>query len=267
MRFDLAPLAIAAVSVSLFAAAAPQAAANEVAPKVTPVATPADLTTDLHYTYDFYLSGVPVAVGKFQASIEANRYNAVSALKTVGIVGLFFDTEVVSSADGQLMEGEALSPALFEMRSRTKDKRQDVKMVYLDDAPGTVEASPPFKKKRYEIDPAKQNGALDPMSAIVAAFMPRDAEKVCDQVIPVFDARKRYDVKFFEKVREYEEDGRRFIECKGVYERLAGFKPKMMKKPTYPFKIRYAVGDDGTPRAVRIWGDTYFGVAVALLRE
>ena len=266
MRFHFAPLA-AAVSAAFFAAAAPQAAANDTALTVTPVATPADPIADLHYTYDFYLSGVPVAVGKFKASIEQTSYNAVSALKTVGIVGLFFDTEVVSSADGELMGGEALFPAQFEMRSRTKDKRQDVKMVFADDAPETVQASPPFKKKRYEIDPAKQNGALDPMSAIVAAFMPRDAETVCDQVIPVFDARKRYDVKFLGKIREYEEDGRRFIECKGVYQRLAGFKPKMMKKPSYPFKIRFAVGDDGTPRAVRIWGDTYFGVAVALLRE
>ncbi|MBX2856520.1 MAG: DUF3108 domain-containing protein [Rhodobacteraceae bacterium] len=267
MRLHLAPLAAAAISALVSTGVAPWASANETAPKVTPVATTADMTADLHYTYDFYLSGVPVAVGKFQASIEDTRYNAVSALKTVGIVGLFFDTEVVSSADGQLMEGEALSPALFEMRSRTKDKRQDVKMVFADDAPETVEASPPFRKKRYEIDPAKQNGALDPMSAIVAAFMPRDAETVCSQVIPVFDARKRYDVKFHTKIREYEEDGRRFIECKGVYERLAGFKPKMMKKPNYPFKIRFAVNDTGAPRAVRIWGDTYFGVAVALLRE
>lgn len=222
---------------------------------------------DLHLTYDFYLAGVPVAVAKFQANIEEDSYNAVSAVKTVGVVGFFFDTEVVSSADGQRVDGEALIPALFEMRSRQQEKRQDVRMAFKGDAPEDVEAQPPFRPKDYEIEPSAQAGALDPISAVVAAFLPQDVETLCNRTLPIFDSRRRYDVRFLDKVADYDRDGQRTIECAAEYRRIAGFKPKMMKHPAYPFKIRFVVDEDGSAQAVRIWGETHFGVAVALLRK
>ena len=222
---------------------------------------------DLRLTYDFYLAGLPVAVAKLQARIDDERYNAVTALKTVGVVGFFFDTEMVSSVDGARIEGNALLPALFEMRWRTKEDGQNVRMLFSDDAPESVEASPPFKKKSYEVDPTNQTGALDPMSAIVAAFLPGSVENVCQRTLPVFDARKRFDVRFTKRLREYEKGGQQLIECQGEYVRLAGFKPKMMKQARFGFKIRFAVQPDGSARATRIWGDTHFGIAVALLRD
>lgn len=222
---------------------------------------------DLRLTYDFYLAGVPVAVAKLQAEIDDERYNAVTALKTVGLVGLFFETEMVSSVDGARVAENALSPALFELRWRTKKSGQDVRMVFSDDAPRSVDATPPFKPKSYEIDPAAQTGALDPVTAIVAAFLPNDAENLCQRRLPVFDARKRFDVVFTGEIRDYEKKGQRLIECAGEYVRVAGFKPKMMKTSRFPFKIRFAAQPDGSARATRIWGETSFGVAVALLRS
>lgn len=222
---------------------------------------------DLQLTYDFYLGGLPVAVAKVQASIEDDRYNAATALKTVGVVGFFFDTEFVSSVAGQRMQGNALAPSLFKMRWRTSKEHQNVRMPYNGDAPGIVEAEPPFRKKTYEIDPTEQSGALDPMTAIVAGLLPQSVSNLCDRVIPIFDARRRYDVKFTGQIDDRLEDGKRIVECDGEYTRVAGFKNKMMEKPTYPFKIRFAVEEDGTATALRIWGGTAFGAAVATLRQ
>lgn len=222
---------------------------------------------DLHLTYDFYLGGLPVAVAKVQASIEDDRYNAATALKTVGVVGYFFDTEFVSSVAGERNHGNGLTPSIFKMRWRTSKEHQNVRMPYNGDAPSVVEAEPPFRPKWYEIDPTEQNGALDPMSAIVAGLLPQNVSNLCNRVIPVFDARRRYDVKFIGQIKDHVENGARIVECEAEYTRVAGFKEKMMKNPTYPFKIRFAVAEDGTATALRIWGGTAFGAAVATLRQ
>lgn len=224
---------------------------------------------ELDLTYDFYLGGLPVAEAKLKAEIDGNAYSAASKLRTVGIVGMFFDTEVNTSADGN-RDGETdFLPTMFEMKSRTKRKRQDLTMAFdATTAPSDVSAQPPFRKKAYELDPAQQAGTLDPMSAVVATFLPETVDNICNRTLEIFDGRRRYDVIFDSVRNDYLDDGERLIECTGVYKRVAGYKPKTMRKQTeFDFYIRFAVREDGSARAVRVWGDTDFGTAVAVVRR
>lgn len=230
-------------------------------------AAESEAPVDMRVTYDFYLGGLPLATAKIQLTTDGDRYEAISALKTVGLVGYFFDTEFVSSVDGRHVPGEALTPQHFQMRWRTKDKGQEVTVDYDDTAPSAVSAEPPFKKKWYEIDPTEQSGSIDPITAIATTLLLGDVAEICNRTLPVFDSRKRFDIIFSGVSREYDRKGVPMVECKGEYRRIAGFKKKMMKKPSYPFTIRFAIQPDGTPKAVRIWGETAFGAAVALLRD
>lgn len=226
-------------------------------------------------TYNFYIAGLKVAKAKFRAKIDGGYYSAVTTGKTTGVAALFFGSRVESSGGGSLKPTVAdaepgLAPELFEAFFEVKEKEMSLRIAYDGDAPGTVEAAPPFKKKSYEIDPRAQKGALDPMSSIVAAFMPVETEDgVCSRRIPVFDGRKRFDVTFDEVIDAYEEDGDRYVECSGTYRRLGGYKAKHMtpERRQYPFKIRFRVNDLDAPVPVRIWADTDYGTGVALLRE
>ncbi len=253
------------------------AAALVLAAGVSATGTQADVKKprELRLTYDFYIAGLPIAKAKLNARIEDGFYSAESSGKTTGIAALFFGSKVESSGGGLLMPTEAdavdgMAPQVFEAYFKVKKKDMTLRIAYDGDAPESVEAEPPFRKKSYEIDPTEQHGALDPMSAIVAAYLPvKSAAAVCNRTITVFDGRKRFDVRFDGLLEEYEEDGARYVECAGTYFRIGGFKKKHMtpERRTYPFKIRFRMNKEGAPLPVRIWGDTDFGTAVALLRD
>ena len=95
---------------------------------------------------------------------------------------------------------------------------------------------PRFRPKPYEIDPHRQGGSLDPLSATLMAFLPDDATHVCKRAISVYDGRRRYNILFTKPIyaipagRDPKPDSQ-IVHCLGVYERVAGFKPKMMAAP------------------------------------
>lgn len=222
----------------------------------------------LSYTYDFYLGGVPIAQADFEADIDAQTYRATTRFATVGIVGVVFETELDSRVDGARFPANNLMPSVFEVESLTdRTKRFEMTMRFADAAPQEIDAEPPFRTKSYELDPQAQQGALDPITAIVAGFLPETSERICSRNIPVFDGRRRYDVRIVREVNRYREEGQEYLECDAFYVRIGGFKPSMMRTPVFPFRIRFALDGDGTSRAVRIWGHTNFGLAVALLRR
>lgn len=242
---------------------------------LTAAPTQAAEPVELRLTYDFYIAGLPIAKAKLVARIEDDFYSAETSGKTTGIAAIFFGSKVESSGGGLRLPAErdevdGLSPQVFEAYFKMKKKDMTLRIAYDGDAPGSVEAEPPFKKKKYEIDPREQRGALDPISAIIAAYLPvKTMGEVCSRTIPVFDGRKRFDISFNHLLEEYVEDGKQFIECAGTYLRIGGFKKKHMtpERRSYPFKIRFRMASDGSPLPVRIWGDTDFGTAVALLRD
>ncbi|MCI4660395.1 MAG: DUF3108 domain-containing protein [Neomegalonema sp.] len=222
---------------------------------------------DLALKYDFYLGGLSVGEAELEARVDQEHYKVMSKLRTSGVVGWFYDMEVITSADGSRLGVDEFLPAVFELKSRTKEKHQDVTVAFSGSAPSSVQADPPFRKKSYEIDPTKQIGTLDPVSAAIAAFLPKGVEDICNRSLKIFDGRRRYDVDFVsirDEVRD--KDGHR-IECNGVFRRVAGYRPKTMRKRTeFDFYIRFEVQQDGSAHASRIWGDTDFGTAIAVLR-
>ncbi|MGD1922828.1 MAG: DUF3108 domain-containing protein [Paracoccaceae bacterium] len=212
--------------------------------------------------YDFYLGGIKAGEVSIDADFKGERYTARSVLKTAGIVGFVYKASFEAETEGTLIDG-GMSPSRFAADSRMSKKRQWVEMIYTDDAPKTVNAKPAFVEKSYQVDPAAQTGTLDPISAAISALAPMPRERICNRSVEVFDGRRRYAIDLGEPIV----DGKR-TKCGALYRRIAGFKPKMMKKrPEFPFWVWFEDRPDGLAHIVRAAGDSMFGLAVILMRE
>jgi len=196
------------------------------------------------------------------ARYEGARYRAVSTLETAGIVGRLYKAWFRAESQGR-MTPDGFVPDRFTADSGWKKKRQALKMTYGATGPREVRGEPAFVPKPFEIDPAAQSCTMDPITAALSALAPLPIEQVCNTRVEIFDGRKRYAVELGEPRR----DGER-IECPAVYHRVAGFKPKMLRKGReFPFTVWFEKRRDGLAHVVRAAGESRLGLAVALLRK
>lgn len=212
--------------------------------------------------YDFYLGGIKAGEVSIDSRVDGKRYKATSKLKTAGIVGLLYKASFEARTNG-VLTSKGYAPKRFVADSRMSSKEQRVDMRFAKNAPRKVKAVPAFDPRPWQIDPKKQTGTVDPITAAISSLAPMPKGKICNRSVEVFDGRKRYAIDLGKPVA----DGKR-IKCAAMYRRIAGFKPKMMKKrPKFPFNIWYEERPDGLAHVVRAAGDSVFGLAVILLRE
>ena len=246
MRPVLGFAAIAAVAMGIYMPG--QAAA----PDMKPLST----------IYDFYLGGVKAGELTVDAQVEGETYRAQSNLRTAGVVGMVYKASFEAETEGRL-EGPRLIPDRFAAASRMKKKEQFVEMTYAGDAPAGVTAKPAFQPRPWEVDPIEQGGTLDPISAALIGLAPVPVGEICNKTVEIFDGRRRYAI----DLGAPSPDGER-IKCPAKYRRIAGFKPKMMKKQAeFPFDVWFVERPDGLAHFIRAAGESMFGVAVILLRE
>ena len=212
--------------------------------------------------YDLYLGGIKAGELSFDADIAGDAYSARSELRTAGVVGMVYKASFEAETEGTIA-GEAMVPGRFQAASRMKRKEQFVEMRYAGDAPAEIRAEPAFVPKPWQIEPTEQKGAADPITAALLALAPGPVAEICNKTVDVFDGRRRYAV----ILGAPEKDGQR-IRCPALYRRIAGFKPKMMKKQAeFPFNVWFEERTPGTAQIVRAAGETSFGLAVVLLRD
>lgn len=267
LRGPAAAFATAAALLAAPAALAPTAAAAK------SVAIPADQPVTKDLKYKLYVGGVLIGKIDVRATLRADGYAMQANMKTDGVAGWFLEAAARVVGEGRRVaaktkrEKERLTPESFLVKSVYGGKPQDVDMRFTDGAPSSVVAEPPFKKKWYEIDPTQQGGSLDPVAAAAAALLPSIAGEPCNRVLPIFDGRRRYDIRVGKQVAVKEgENGVKIVECDASVKRVAGFKKKYLKKPPYPFKARFIIEPNGMTTPQRVWAETDFGAAVAVLR-
>lgn len=213
--------------------------------------------------YDVHFGGMKIGAAELEGAIGSDDYRVSTRVKTAGVVDAFFTATVDGESEGVLDETGALTPTRFRADTKTSEDMQLVEIVYEDGAPRIAEAVPAFKKKSYEIVAEEQTGAIDPISAAFQALAPAPAAEVCNDRVEVFDGRKRWALALSNPRVEGD-----LIQCDGVYERIAGFKPKHMKRQTeFPFDVSYRVGEDGMAVVERISVKTDYGYGVASLRS
>lgn len=209
--------------------------------------------------YDVFLGGLRGGELRLSVERDGETYAAAASLRAAGLAAWLFPGKATAHAAGE-WRSAAPAPDSFDAEGDFAGARQTVAMAFASDGSLALAADPPLRPRSYDADPSALDGALDPLSAAVAALAPAPAAKVCDRTIAVFDSRRRFDL----ALGAAKAEGDR-IRCEGTFQRVAGYKAKHMKRPPDPFTVWWRV-EDGVATFERAQAPTAFGHAVARRR-
>lgn len=210
-------------------------------------------------TYDLFLGGLRLGALSIAAERDGPRYRAEARLGTGGLIAIFYKLRLDAVAEGRIGP-RAWLPRRFTAETRDSRRSQSVEMRFEGRRPVSVTAEPPFRPKPWEIEPAEQRGTSDPLSAFLSAIASPEGARPCARKTDVFDGRRRHRIRLH--AAEPTGRGGRLLRCTGVYKRIAGWKPKMMRRPDFPFTAWYTRDAEGGWQFLRAMGETPFGTAV-----
>jgi len=140
----------------------------------------------LHYDVRFG----PLRILSLQTTVDLGpeRYRTQTRLRTEGLVGVLFPWTAESTTEGTR---SPLRPSWHTSEGRYRSQRRTVELRYAGD--GSVEArvEPPLDDDPHAlVSTAARRATVDPLTASLAAM-----EQACAGRIPVFDGRRRYDLR------------------------------------------------------------------------
>ncbi|MDX2169624.1 MAG: DUF3108 domain-containing protein [Deltaproteobacteria bacterium] len=119
----------------------------------------------------------------------ADRYQARSEMRTVGMVALLFPWSATSSTDGHA-SGTTLRPELHRTRGELRGTARSVAIDYGPAGSVSTAVAPPAEDdERDPVPAALQQDTIDPLTAGLAAVA-----SGCRGTLRVFDGRRRYDM-------------------------------------------------------------------------
>lgn len=196
----------------------------------------------INVRYQVLYGGIRAASVEVEIKLAESSYEIVTASVTEGLMGWMTGFRSRAESRG------ALTPNGATLTSHRADNvwRGDKRFVRIAPAAdGTMTADvspPPEKDERDPIRPEQTTGTLDPMSAALRAVRALGRTGACDQRVPVYDGRRRYDM-VFDATASDTITGPRYsgpaVRCRYVTDRIAGFSRRpFFEQPDKPPESR-----------------------------
>jgi Protein of unknown function (DUF3108) len=186
--------------------------------------------------YEVYVGGLHLASADMVAFVDHGHYTAASLISTKGLADSFASSSVRALSTGEV-HGHVVVPLTYNSDTTAPDKRQLVGLQYAPDTlPKAIDSNPAYDLTVYPVAPDDQRHTVDPLSAalyIALGSSVADGQK-CNQVVPVFDGKRRYNLVFSDASDDHISLGKGnfgngkpvpAFHCKAAYVRVAGFKP------------------------------------------
>ena len=210
---------------SLLACALPLACAQMV-----PGYAWAQATLEANYT--IALAHIPIGSVTASADIGDSDYTITMSGRASGVLRVLASGEGSLTSHGDLKDGRP-SPTSFSANTTADDDKLDVKMTIED---GTVKeltaSAPPPAKDRVALTEAHRHGILDPLTALMVPAADTGnglSEAACQRTLPVFDGRRRFDLKLaFKRMdvakadKGYKGYGGPIVVCSLTFQPVAG---------------------------------------------
>lgn len=148
-------------------------------------------------TYRLFLGGLTVMELDSSTIVDGNRYRMESLVRTVSLWEAMFRARLASRVDGTLGDGlDHPTPSLYQTRyDGAVGKRSAVDIRYGDGAPVVTVDPPNADENRPTVEAALTAGTIDPSSALLFASRIAAEGRLCDIALPIYDGRRRYDIK------------------------------------------------------------------------
>jgi hypothetical protein len=209
-------------------------------------------------TFDLTVAGISLGTVTLEAQENGPTYVAKSRITpnsfVQAVTGYAFDGQ----ATGEVSQDGEVTPIRFEADSTSPRATRRTEIEWRDGRPVHVSVVP---QRKRPADPAKAEGALDPVSAGFALLRDNAPDAICDRTVEVFDGSRRSRLTIGKPTAE----GEGFV-CAGTYVRVEGEAHTMSDGPDYPFTLVFGPKGEGQVKLERIETQTRFGRAVVSRR-
>ncbi|WP_069300328.1 DUF3108 domain-containing protein [Neptunicoccus sediminis] len=217
---------------------------------------------DIDQTFGFYVAGLKAGTiritGNEPAQGQDGPYALHGTLTPTSIMRRFHDVGFDGRVDGAVSAGVYV-PQNYSGQSRSESTQTDVQLTFQDNHPQVLRYAPERAARPYDIDPAKQSGTIDPLTAAHMLLRDQRGADLCDRTLDLFDGRRLSRL----QVDPPAHNGAEAI-CAGQYTRVAGFSPEdMQEQVNFPFTLVYTKDNADLYTLSFFKTDTTFGPAEA----
>jgi hypothetical protein len=147
-------------------------------------------------SYRVYVGGVAVLDATILLDLTDHTYRIDVAAQNGGFLAKILPWKTLSRSEGAI-QMDRLIPARHSQSSVFREKPRSVALTY--DANGGVTASvlpPPEEDDRPPVPDVLRRATYDPLSAGLIVLLAAGRGENCARVVPVYDGRRRYDMRF-----------------------------------------------------------------------
>jgi hypothetical protein len=150
---------------------------------------------EVQAVYKIQFNGFEIGQFAFNSSVHDRTYAITANAEISALLGVV-RWNGVTRVSGALA-GNAPRPAGFSFDFQGTSKAGSVRMGFGNGGVKSLDHNPPLVEPpdTVPLQPVHMRGVLDPLSAILALSRPRDGNP-CNQKVPVFDGKVRFDLAF-----------------------------------------------------------------------
>lgn len=194
------------------------------------------IPTDVTAKYKLSFNGFDVGSYNFSSRFDGRAYSANSQANVSAMFGAFKWRGSIETTG--TMQSKKPRPAVYVMKYKTKSKTGSVTLDFNSTGVKSVSLVPskPPHPEAVPIEASHIKNVFDPLSAIFAMTYSA-GKKPCDQSVPIFDGKARFDLvlsyKGSEKITDKTPSGQpsQLTVCRIKYVPIAGHKPKDFANP------------------------------------
>ena len=202
--------------------------------------------------------GTEIGWFKMKAEIKEKKYKISSTGSSKGLINLFSEYNISSGSIGTISKDDVLRPEEAVLSWSTRSDSNRIKLEYDKEKLIHYQVELPFKNKKYRMDPIGQKNTLDPVSFMLWFLRDRSSNNLCKGRVRVLDGERLTVISFIQRLNFGAS-----ISCRGVLERLEGFKPKTMKRKPVEFNILYGSIENERFNVKEFNFETFLGKVVA----
>lgn len=224
---------------------------------------------------EIYAAGLHALTLDLRAESDGRRYRVEGAAQTRGAMDLLTRWRSQSLSEGRIARDGGLLPELYRVKGEMRWSSRETLLRY-DDQGRVAElriAPPPDRDKRKPAPPSLTTDTLDSLSAALVALREPDPASACRQSAPVFDGRRRYDVRFHAvaeerlKPNQYSMFSGPALKCSVEIVRIRGFEDdgepeeEARKRATWVWFARLPEAPVALPVRLEIESEYGYGIA------
>jgi Protein of unknown function (DUF3108) len=189
-------------------------------------------------TYDVYLGGLHIFTFDVNLTLQADRYRVSAEGGTQGVVEWLYEWQTKLAAEGLDRNGR-IEPQRYDVESNWQGTARTVQLGFAEAGRYDLQQIPPPEPDpdiEGELPELLPDGTVDPLSLAVAAARALERNGRCDQTVPVFDGRRRYDLTLTHvdeatlPPNEYSIYHGPAVRCSFSMKRIAGFRKSWQSK-------------------------------------